>query len=56
MKRISILFAAAAMVFAASCQKDNFTSEGQEAVVTFCTTLPGVATKAVADGETANTL
>ena len=55
MKRISIVFAAA-MVFAASCQKDNFTSEGQEAVVTFCTTLPGVATKAVADGETANTL
>lgn len=56
MKRISILFAAAAMVLAASCQKDNFTSEGQEAVVTFCTILPGVGTKAVADGETANTL
>ena len=56
MKHFSLMLAATAMVFAASCQKDNFASEGQEAVVTFCTSLPGVGTKAVADGETVNTL
>ena len=44
------------MLSAASCQKDNFSSESQEAVVTFCTELPNVATRAVADGETVNTL
>ena len=56
MKHFSIMLAAVAMFFAASCQKETFVSGGEEAVITFSTQFPGLSTKAVADGETVNTL
>ena len=42
---------------AASCQKENFeVADGDYAEVSFTADLPGVATKAIADGQTVNTL
>lgn len=59
MKGYFYLIAAIAGLFmAASCQKENFeVAEGDYADVSFTTELPsGVATKAIADGQTVNTL
>lgn len=59
MKRYFYLIAAIAGLFmAASCQKENFeVAEGDYADVSFTTELPsGVATKAIADGQTVNKL
>ncbi len=47
------MFAAATMLFATSCQKEEL---GTETTVTFALTQPGIATKAYSDGETATTL
>lgn len=59
MKGYFYLIAAIAGLFmAASCQKENFeVAEGYYADVSFTTELPsGVGTKAIADGQTVNTL
>ena len=59
MKRYFYLIAAiAGLLMAASCQKENFeVAEGDYADVSFTTELPsGVATKAIADGQTVNKL
>ena len=58
MKRYFYLIAAIAGLFmAASCQKENFeVADGDYAEVSFTADLPGVATKAIADGQTVNKL
>ena len=59
MKRYFYLAAAVTgLLMAASCQKEGFeASEGDYVNVTFTTEIPsGVATKAIADGNTVNTL
>ncbi len=58
MKRYFYLTAAiAGLLMAASCQKEDFAvAEGDYAEVSFTADLPGVATKAIADGQTVNKL
>lgn len=58
MKRYFYLIAAiAGLLMAASCQKEDFSvADGDYAEVSFTADLPGVATKAIADGQTVNKL
>ena len=57
MKRILFTLAGiAALIFAASCQKETGIEAGKNGNVTFTVTLPGIETKAISDGLSATKL
>ena len=55
-KLIYCAAALAAMIFAGSCQQENLEPVAQENTVTYTVELPGVETKAIADGSNVNRL
>ena len=55
-KLIYCAAALAAMIFAGSCQRENLEPVAQENTVTYTVELPGVETKAIADGSNVDKL